>query len=196
MLLTNFIPDRFGRIHALWLGIFLLCTGLQLADFVTAWRYDRVLVTDSHWWLLFSGHLVHFDWLHWLLNMTGLAIVAFFFSNYGTLWQWLLVLLVSALVVGLGIHWYRPDVITYVGLSGVLHGLFMFGALREISRYPLSGYLLLALLVAKLAYEAFVGVMPYSEQMTAARVITDAHLYGGIAGAGCYFMLRISRQFL
>lgn len=177
--------------HALWLFILLLSLFLQATGLVHAWRFDRTLIEQHQYWLLFSGHFVHLNWGHWALNMAGLAIVAFFFSPYGSVLQWLWVLFVSSLCCGLGLYWLDPDVVTYVGLSGVLHGLFIYGAMREIRHYPASGYVLMALLVAKLGWEHFFGALPGSEQIAAGRVVTDAHLYGAIGGGLAAGMLSL-----
>ena len=168
--------------HSLWLLILLLSWALQAGGLVADWRFDRALIAQGDVWLLFSGHLVHLNWTHWALNMAGLAVVAFFFSPYSSVWQWLWVIAISALFVGVGLYWRNPELHTYVGLSGVLHGLFIYGAMRETRRYPASGYVLLALLVAKLIWEFMNGPLPGSETMTQGRVATDAHLYGAIGG--------------
>jgi len=133
---------------------------------------------------------VHLNWAHWALNMAGLVIVAVFFSLYGSLLDWLFVLLFSAVVIGLGLYWFHPELIWYVGLSGVLHGLFIYGAIREIRFYPVSGYILLLLLSAKLFWEYMNGALPGSEQMTGGRVLVEAHLYGAIAGLAAVFLTR------
>ncbi len=178
---------HFQPVYGLWLSIFLLSFILQLGGWVNAWRYDRSLVEQGEWWLLLTAHLVHLNWSHWALNMAGLGIVAFFFSAYASVKQWLLVMLVSAIFIGVGVSWLDPDIEYYLGLSGVLHGLFIFGALREIRYYPVSGYVLLLLLIAKLTWEFFMGPLPGSEEFTGGRVLTDAHLYGAIGGATVWF---------
>jgi membrane associated rhomboid family serine protease len=63
-----------------------------------------------------------------------------------------------------------------------LHGLFIYGAMRETRFYPASGYALLALLTAKLIWELMNGPLPGSEELTSGRVITDAHFYGAVGG--------------
>ena len=178
------IKNRKNRLatYWLWASILIITLTIQLAGWGEYVRYDRELITNSHYWLLFSGHLVHLNWAHWSLNMAGLAIVAFFFSAYGLLWQWLSVIVISALFVGLGLYWFHSDIGWYVGLSGVLHGLFLFGVTREIKVHPTSGYVLLVLLVGKLAWEMLNGALPGSQDMTGGTVVTDAHLYGGIGG--------------
>ena len=167
--------------HILWLILFIVSLVLQI-NWVENWRFNRELVEQGHLWLLFSGHIVHLNWSHWLLNMAGLAIVAFFFSAHASFKQWLTVILVSACVINIGLWWWLPEIRTYVGLSGVLHGLFLYGALREIRFYPVSGYVLTTVLIAKLAWEFFNGALPGSEDMTGGRVLTEAHLLGAVGG--------------
>ena len=185
--ITMTIPEilkfryRYHPSHILWLVIFVVSCVLQLG-WVESWRFDRELVEQGDVWLLFSGHIVHLNWSHWALNMAGLAIVAFFFSSHASLKQWLTVVLVSACVINIGLWWWMPEIRSYVGLSGVLHGLFLYGALREIRFYPASGYVLSTVLIGKLVWEFFNGALPGSEDMTGGRVLTEAHLLGAIGG--------------
>ena len=118
--------------HVLWLFLFVICFSLQSAGLVSTFQFDRGLIDQGDYWLLMTGHLVHLNWAHWALNMAGLVIVAVFFSLCGSLLDWLFVLLFSAAVIGLGLYWFHPELIWYVGLSGILHGLFIYGAIREI----------------------------------------------------------------
>lgn len=182
---------RYHSSHILWLIIFLLSFFLQAFDFVESWRFNRGLVEQGDIWLLFSGHIVHLNWSHWLLNMAGLAIVAFFFSSHASFKQWFTVVLVSAGVISAGIWWGMPEIHYYVGLSGLLHGLFLYGALREIHFYPASGYVLTAVLVGKLGWEFFNGALPGSEDMTGGRVLTEAHLLGAIGGVAVWLVESI-----
>jgi len=168
--------------HVIWLSLFLVSFFLQAMDWVSVFRFDRGLVEQGDVWLLFSGHIVHLNWSHWALNMTGLAIVAFFFSAHASVKQWLAVILVSSCVINIGLWWWITDIRTYVGLSGVLHGLFLYGALREIRFFPVSGYVLVIVLLAKLTWEFFYGALPGSENMAGGRVLTEAHLLGAVGG--------------
>ncbi len=174
--------------HVLWLFLFIICFSLQSAGLVSTFQFDRGLIDQGQYWLLLTGHLVHLNWMHWGLNMAGLVIVAVFFSLYGSILDWLFVLLFTAIVTGLGLYWFHPELIWYVGLSGVLHGLFVYGAIREIRFYPFSGYVLVLLLAGKLFWEYMNGALPGSEQMTGGRVLVEAHLYGAIAGLVAVFL--------
>ena len=181
--------------HILWLILFVLSFVLQ-TNWVDTWRFNRALVEHGQVWLLFTAHIVHLNWSHWALNMGGLAIVAFFFSPHASARQWLAVLFVSACVINVGLWWGMPEIRSYVGLSGVLHGLFLYGALREIRFYPASGYVLTMVLVAKLAWEFFNGALPGSEDMTGGRVLTEAHLLGAIGGVLVWLLESINRRFI
>lgn len=188
-------PEKFQSFlrspYLLWVLVLLFSFFLQASGWVDAWRYDRSQVEQGAYWLILSGNLVHLNWSHWGLNIAGLGIVAYFFSGYASTGQWLMVLLVSAMSVGIGISWLNPDIQYYVGLSGVLHGLFIFGALREIRKYPLSGYVLLIVLLAKLIWELVNGALPGSEELTGGRVLTDAHFYGAVAGFLCWSLITL-----
>lgn len=184
---------RYHSSHLLWLLIFVVSFLLQAFDLVGDFRFNRGLVEQGHIWLLFTGHIVHMNWSHWLLNMAGLAIVAFFFSPHASFRQWLIVVLVSSCVISAGLWWWMPEIQSYVGLSGVLHGLFLYGALREIRFYPASGYVLVTLLTAKLAWEFFNGALPGSEEMVGGRVLTQAHLLGAVGGVLVWLWTNVNK---
>jgi len=74
------------------------------------------------------------------------------------------------------------QLVRYVGLSGVLHGLFIIGARWELKRYNLSGVVLLLLIVGKVIWEQINGALPGSESMSGGKVAVNAHLYGLMAG--------------
>jgi len=180
--------------HLLWLILFVVSFLLQAFDQIDNWQFNRELVDQGHVWLLLSGHIVHLNWMHWLLNMAGLGLVAFFFSPHASVKQWLMVIIVSACMIGVGIWFWLPEIHSYVGMSGVLHGLFLYGALREIRFYPVSGYVLTIVLLAKLVWEFFNGSMPGSEEMINGRVLTEAHLLGAIGGTLVWVLEEIWRR--
>lgn len=147
-----------------------------------ALRYQRTALLDGQWWRLFSAHLVHLGWSHWALNMAGLALIwALLARELAGVFGWLVVL-GSALVIGLGLLQFDPALQWYVGLSGVLHGLFAAGALRRWSYEPRAAMIMLAVLAAKLVWEQFAGAMPGTGALAGGAVIVDAHLFGAVGG--------------
>lgn len=145
-------------------------------------RYQRSEILIGEVWRLLSGHLVHLGWSHLLMNLLALALVWALFGDTLTLAGWLLLLLFCALFDGLGLLLLNPGVEWYVGLSGVLHGLFLAGALAGLASGRRDAALLLIALVAKLAWEQLAGPLPGSEATAGGLVVVDAHLYGAIAG--------------
>jgi rhomboid family GlyGly-CTERM serine protease len=116
------------------------------------------------------------------MNVAGLWLIWLLFGQRLSVVYWLLILFGSALGVSLGLLAFHPDILWYVGLSGVLHGLFTGGCLMDIRSGRKDALLLFGLIVAKLAWEQFSGPLPGSEATAGGKVVVDAHLYGAICG--------------
>ena len=191
--LSNF-KQYIRQQHLLWLGLIVLCVLLQWFDTITVLRYDRNLVLAGEWYRMLSGNFVHLNASHLLMNILGIALVLVFFATHLKTSQWLILIIFSSLFVSVSLQLFNPSVLRYVGLSGVLHGLFIAGAVIEIRRFPVSGWLLSAILVAKLVWEQLNGAMPGSESMIKGNVLVDSHLYGAISGLIFISLLILSRK--
>ena len=91
----------------------------------------------------------------------------------------------AILAIDAGLWLWDSTLQWYVGSSGVLHGVMAAGTLAHLKRREPDGWLLLAFLAGKLAYEHLVGPLPFSGT---ADVVIDAHLFGvigGVAVAAC-----------
>lgn len=144
-------------------------------------RYERSLVPAEPWRLL-TAHVVHLGWIHLALNLAALAAVWALLGERLRPGTWLVVLLVSALAVSGGLWLGHPELGWYAGLSGVLHGAFAAGAIAGLRRAPVFHGLLLAGVVAKVAWEQFAGADAGTAAMIGGAVVVDAHLYGLLAG--------------
>jgi rhomboid family GlyGly-CTERM serine protease len=173
-----------SRIQGIWL-LGLLC-GVSVLFALggepvrLAMRYERTEVLAGEYWRLVTGHLVHGNPAHLLLNMLGLGLIAALFSRDYTLRQWLIVLLLSAIAIDAGFVLFEPQLQWYVGLSGILHGALAAGAVAwwRHETKPLA-LALTTVLIGKLTWEQWQGALPLSGDMP---VIVDAHLYGAIGG--------------
>ncbi|MEK7322386.1 MAG: rhombosortase [Pseudomonadota bacterium] len=163
-------------------------------DTAAALRYERAPILAGEVWRLFTGHLVHLSWSHLWLNLGGLALIWFLFRRQLGAGMWWLVLLVSSLAVSSGFLLFDPALEWYVGLSGVLHGLFMAGLIVGLRTGAWSDWLLLSAVVAKLIWEQLYGALPGSTEAAGGNVIVDAHLYGAIGGAAVALALRLYRR--
>lgn len=133
-------------------------------------------------WRLATGQLVHVSWTHLLLNILGLSLVWLLVGDaFGGL-GWILVTLVCLAAVNVGLIIYSPDVAWYAGLSGLLHGLIVAGALANWNRSRYVSVALLVFVVSKLIFEHYKIGLVAAEQLIGASVISDAHVYGAVGG--------------
>ena len=146
-------------------------------------RYDRLAIAGGEVWRLLCGHFVHLGYRHLALNLAGLALVWLLVARLYSTRQWLLVAAISVAFMDAGFWWLDEGLRWYVGLSGLLHGLLLAGAIRGIRSLPGESAAICAVVVAKLAYEQFAGPLPGSEAAAGGAVVVNAHLYGAAGGA-------------
>lgn len=77
--------------------------------------------------------------------------------------------------------YFFTDINIYSGFSGVLHGLIVWGAIRDIENKDKTGYLLLLGVFAKVLYEQVYGASESTAAMIQAEVAIEAHLAGVLA---------------
>jgi len=152
-------------------------------------RYDRARLAAGEWWRLISAHLVHLDVRHALVNIAGLALLWALFARDYSPRQWLAILLGAMAAIDAGLWLSDSTVEWYVGSSGVLHGVLAAGTLAKLRRGERDGWILAAFLAGKLAYEHWVGQLPFS----GSAVVVSAHLYGVLGGATVAAGLRPTR---
>lgn len=173
-----------ARIYGLSVIVGLISVVIALLgeDTISLIQYDRNAIANFQWWRLFSGHFAHLGTSHLLLNLAGLALITALFARTMSLTLWSASFLVSAFFISIGLYLLNPHMIWYVGLSGILHGLFVTGAfVNWRNGLRLEGFLLLAL-AGKLAWEQYAGPLPGSEDAAGGPVAVDAHLYGAVGG--------------
>ncbi len=185
------------RQNALAGGLALLCLLLALAgpDLTRALRFDWSLIQSGEWWRFVSGHLVHLGWSHTLMNVAALLLMSILFGSQLSNWRWAMLLLLAACGVSIGLVWFGPHLDWYVGLSGVLHGMFAAGIVTAWARRPGESLILGLGLAAKLVYEFTQGALPGSETTAGGPVIVEAHLYGAIAGLIIAVALLLSSRY-
>lgn len=145
-------------------------------------RYDRPAIGAGEVWRLLSGHFAHLGFSHLALNLAGLALVWILIADYLSRRQWLLIAVIVLAGIDLGFWLLQPQLMGYVGLSGLLHGLLAAGIVAGLGRGRPELLALAVVLVGKLAYEQLAGPLPGSETTTGGAVIVAAHAYGAIAG--------------
>lgn len=118
------------RIAGMFLVVALAALVIQLNP---AWRsgllYDRTALAEGELWRVWTGHLVHFGWPHFLAD-TGLWLIL----------GWLLAarhprfsrvaLLAMPAFISAVLWWFDPEMTRYGGLSAINLGLLLFLALQ------------------------------------------------------------------
>lgn len=169
-----------------WLALF--CFGL-IAIFL---YYIDPLVKDTlnfhsdaiykgEVWRMLTGHLLHSNLNHLLLNLGGLFLLwALHGEYYETKYTWIIIILCGFLT-SLSLM-LLSDTHRYVGLSGVIHSLFAWGAIQDLRYGYRSGWLLIIGLFIKIVAEQIFGASDQIASMIATEVAIDSHLFGAFSG--------------
>ena len=157
-------------------------------------RYQRDAIEGGEYWRLVSGHLVHLGLGHLWPNLAALLIIAALFEDVFGNADWLRVSLASAAAIDVGLYWFDADVLWYVGLSGVLHGVVAAGAFALLLRRQAIGVVLALGLAAKLAFEQLSGPVPFTAASVGGPVVVAAHLYGAGGGLLAETLARVVRR--
>jgi rhomboid family GlyGly-CTERM serine protease len=153
--------------------------------------YQHQLISQGELWRTFTGHFLHTNGIHLLLNLAALILLWALHGHFYTLKNYSLLFITSALICSAGLFYFSPEIHQYVGLSGVLHGIFVFGALMDIRHKDKTGYLLFIGVWLKIAHEQFYGANEQVSTLIDANVAVDAHLWGAVGGlifSGCYLV--------
>jgi rhomboid family GlyGly-CTERM serine protease len=171
---------------------------LVLASLLSCWvdyshsEWYWPSIRAGEYWRLLSAHLAHLGWQHAVMNMAALVLLMILFEHISAK-RWLFAMVVSVLAVNIGLWIGLPVTHSYVGLSGVLHGLILFGLLESLAAplfLPPSGgqrqigflTLMVIALFAKLAVEQLSGPDAALEQLIGGEIWVDSHLFGAFGG--------------
>ncbi len=191
--MLNQLANR-GKPYGVVFIITIICTLLFFLHFDGLLAYRRSAISSGEWWRLLSGNLLHTNHWHLLMNLAGLWVIAFLHEMHYRVGNFTLLFLSLAALQGIGLYLFYPTVGGYVGLSGLLHGLFTYGALKDIQRRIRSGYLLFVGVCAKVLYEQFYGATDQITQLIGARVATESHLIGVVCGIVLFVAIRTFRR--
>jgi rhomboid family GlyGly-CTERM serine protease len=169
-----------------WAAPLALMSLLLLTELTGDWgrewlRYDRELISAGQWWRLLGGSFVHLGWWHLFLNEMGLAVMVLLCPQPLAPAVWLRRLLLLSLGMSLGLYFFVPRLATYVGMSGVIHGLFVLGLVPQVLKRDLIALGCLAYLLGKLGWELFAGAPVSDEQALGGSVVLESHLFGAIS---------------
>lgn len=192
-------PDSWWRspwAAAAGLAALVLALAAGGAGLRDALAYDRAQLAHGEGWRLLSGHLVHLGWAHALLNAIGVLLCCALAP--GIFRGGRLAVRLIALCLGVsGLMWrLSPQVEHYVGLSGVLYGLFVLGLapqalqpLRQVRSWRAwlsrggAPTLAMAVIVGWAAWQEAIGPSTSEEAMIGGRIVAVVHVWGLLSGA-------------
>jgi rhomboid family GlyGly-CTERM serine protease len=176
------------------LGVLLLSILIIVAQFFRDdFVFYRSQIEVGHWWLLVSGNFVHSNYPHLFMNLAGLWILGFLFIDSLSLKTFIISTLLLGIFVGLGLYYFNPELQKYYGLSGILYGLFLVGAITAIlNQDRFTGIITAITIIAKIAWDMVYGGSNSSAELIGVPVAVHAHLYGVVGaifvGIGLYLV--------
>lgn len=144
-------------------------------------RFDRSAIDHGEWWRLLSCHITHLGIKHLMINLAGLVLIGLLFNGLLRFYDWLLVVVITALGVGACLYSFELQLQRYVGLSGLLHGVMLYAALISWPKQRFINSALLLIIVAKLGKELIWGPGEV-EHFIGGPVLIMAHVYGALVG--------------
>lgn len=166
------------------LAVVMAVTDLGGQPLRSVFALDTAKILNGEVWRLATAHVVNLSRVHTYLNVLGLCLI------YVTLWSVLTLGLLaraiagSALAISLGWVLLMPPGPTYVGFSGITHGVMAFGGLWMLRVGPRwFALVILACLAVKLGHEIFVGAVPGADAAIGGRVSFISHALGSLGGA-------------
>ena len=144
--------------------------------------YDRGAIAAGQWWRLLTDNFVHLGWWHLLLNELGLLVLVLLCPDALSWGVWLRRVVLIGIGMSLGLYLLVPRVSWYVGMSGLIHGLFALGLGRQVLKdRDLIAAGCLAYLVGKIGWELATGVPVSDEAALGGHVLVESHLYGTLS---------------
>jgi len=153
-----------------------------------ALEYQRGALARQPWRVL-TGHLVHVNWPHAVVNAAALWIVARLYAPELSATRQAIALAASALAISAALAWLYPAIEWYRGFSGALHGLFFTGASswllterpRSLRRLWMPAALVAGGWVKVLLEQPYNGALPHADWLGTA-IVPQAHLAGAACG--------------
>lgn len=149
-----------------------------------AFELFHVQVKPDDWSYLYrilSGHFVHLNWRHAIINCIALIGIWILSDNVFSDLEWLVSVAVSGIIVSVLLTAFS-SIRWYAGFSGILHAIFVLIVLVDKNITRRATITILVVLCLKLSYEALFAENTVSESIIGINVVVEAHVFGVIAG--------------
>lgn len=163
-------------------GIALGLCLFALQPFALSLEFSREPVWAGEIWRLWTGHLVHTDVFHLLLNLSPALII--YFAFFPTIRGVELLLCASLFcpLISVALLMFYPAIDWYNGLSGLLHALVAYFSIRLACTQSRIYWAALVLVWTKILVETLAAQSGYVSFIGDMRVINEAHFIGALIG--------------
>jgi rhomboid family GlyGly-CTERM serine protease len=173
-----------------------VCLAALIIQFVPAWRghllYDRVAVQQGELWRVWTGHLVHFGWGHWIADVGLLFILGWLLEARHPVFSYLALALMPPFICA-ALFWLDPTMVRYGGLSAVNLGMLLYLAGQGWQRNWTDWFwpAVLAIYVGEVIFEAIQGgrgggMIRFDDP--GIQVATSAHLASAAYAAAAWML--------
>jgi rhomboid family GlyGly-CTERM serine protease len=159
-----------------------------------ALEYNRGEIGSGQIWRLLSGHFVHSNGWHLLLNIASLVLIGLLFSQHLTSLSWSIIFIISGLLISACYYWIAPQFEYYVGLSAILYAVIIVGAMLDLREQPLIATIVLVVVTGRVIWQQFYGSVDSLASIIEDRVAIESHLFG-IASGYLQGIVLLARQY-
>jgi|JI7StandDraft_1071085.scaffolds.fasta_scaffold00833_13 rhomboid family GlyGly-CTERM serine protease len=159
-----------------------------------ALEYNRSLIIQGEVWRLFTAYWIHTNHWHFLMNTMAFGIILLLHGMYSSVQRFAFNLIVGSSLISIMLLLAFPEQQQFVGLSGWLHAILIWGACIDIQRHLSSGWLILLGVVGKVIWEQMHGASANLAVLIDANVAIDTHLLGVISGFVLYLTTLVYQK--
>jgi rhomboid family GlyGly-CTERM serine protease len=180
--LSTFLPQGSREVWAAPLALMaLMLVAETLGDAGREWlAYQRAAVEAGQWWRFLTGNLVHLGWYHWFLNTLGVLVLVLLCPERLSPAVWARRVILIGIGMTLCLYLFVPELPAYVGMSGVIHGLFVLGLMPQVLKKDLIALGCLLYLLGKVGYELYAGAPVSDAEAIGGEVVVESHMFGAI----------------
>ena len=187
------MPKRLDSLYVTLAVVVLATAILQVINDGLAgiFSYHRADFLQNIYFEWLTPSLVHFNWMHWFFNIANLiAIVVLFYRVWSTK-KLLTFFAISSAFIMINLYMFNPGIGSYVGMSGVLYALVIYGGLQNLQYNKLISVIVLLYAVLKLFFGETVNhLMGVDVALSGLKVIRDVHWYGAGIGILIYLLCK------
>jgi len=158
---------------------------------IKSFAYNRELL-KKEWYVLLTPSLVHFNWMHWFLNILNLFALLIIFKGAFSPKKFIIFFILASTFITICLYIFNKNVYSYIGMSGVLYAMAIYGSLYCFNKRKAYSVVILIYLFFKLtAGETVNEIMFVDVLLQGMKILRVAHYYGAIFGLLVFCCIKI-----